>query len=221
MRPGRFIAIDGAEGVGKSTQAAHLAKHLAHGNRATLVVREPGGTPVGEAIRALLLDPKSSISTRAEALLFMASRAELVDEVILPALKRGETVIADRFFLSTYAYQICARNLPEDAVRTANSFATAGLAPDLTILLQLPVARGLARAAERGEHDRLESAGDAFHEAVEGAFTLFKEPAWQAAHPECGPVIAIDADGDEYRVLARIVEALNTRWPEPEVNSGS
>jgi len=216
VRPGRFIVIDGAEGVGKSTQAARLAEYLTRGNQPAVVVREPGGTPIGEVIRALLLDPKSSISARAEALLFMASRAELVEEVILPALAKGETVIADRFFLSTYAYQICARNLPEDTVRAANNFATAGLAPDLTILLRLPVARGLARAAERGEHDRLESAGDVFHEAVERAFTLFKEPAWQASHPECGPVVAVAADGDADQVFARIIEVLKKRWPEPQ-----
>ena len=214
MKPGRFIVIDGAEGVGKSTQAARLAEYLARGNRAPVVVREPGGTPAGETIRAFLLDPESAISTRAEALLFMASRAELVDQVIQPALARGETVIADRFFLSTYAYQICARDLPEGAVRAANSFATAGLAPDLTILLQLPAARGLARAAERGEHDRLESAGDVFHEAVERAFSQFKEAAWQAAHPESGPVVAIEADGDADLVFARIVDVIRTRWPE-------
>lgn len=221
MRPGRFIVIDGAEGVGKSTQAARLAEYLGRGSHTPVVVREPGGTPAGETIRALLLDPKGAISARAEALLFMASRAELVDQVILPALARGETVIADRFFLSTYAYQICARNLPEEAVRAANDFATAGLAPDLTILLQLPAARGLARAAERGEHDRLERAGEVFHEAVGRAFTLFRDPAWQAAHPECGPVVAIDADGDADSVFARIVGAMKTRWPGSVTNSES
>ncbi|MBC7791798.1 MAG: dTMP kinase [Anaerolineae bacterium] len=214
MRTGRFIVIDGAEGVGKSTQAARLAQYLARDSPAPLVVREPGGTPAGETIRALLLDPRSALSARAEALLFMASRAELVDEVIAPALGRGQTVIADRFFLSTYAYQIGARNLPEEAVRAANHFATAGLAPDLTILLRLPAARGLARAAERGEHDRLEGAGNAFHEAVERAFMLFNEPYWQAAHPECGPVVAIDADGSADQVFARIVAAFKARWPE-------
>jgi dTMP kinase len=211
--PGRFIVIDGAEGVGKSTQVARLAEHIARQSHPPLVVREPGGTPAGEAIRALLLDPAGAISARAEALLFMASRAELVETVIAPALARGTTVIADRFFLSTYAYQICARGLPEDSVRESNSFATRGLVPDLTVLLHLPAARGLSRAAERGEHDRLERAGDAFHEAVERAFTRFKEPNWQAAHPECGPVVAIDADGTQDEVLFRILEVLEARWP--------
>ncbi|MBW7932941.1 MAG: dTMP kinase, partial [Gemmatimonadaceae bacterium] len=137
--PGRLIVFEGVEGAGKTTQLERLALRLGRHGAQVRTLREPGGTPVGDEIRALLLRPGAQIPPRTEALLFMASRAALVDEQVRPALARGEIVLLDRFFLSTYAYQVGGRGLPEDAVRDANAFATGGLVPDVTVLLTLPV----------------------------------------------------------------------------------
>lgn len=206
--------LDGAEGVGKSTQIRRLAEHLERRGERVLLVREPGGTAVGEAIRTLLLDPGGELGAVGETLLFLASRAELVERVIAPALVRGETVLADRFFLSTYAYQGAARGLDLEQVRAANRFATGGLVPDLTILLHLPVARGLERAAVRGGHDRMERVGGDFHERVQRAFEAFLDPAWQAAHCECGRIVGTSGEGGEVEVFERVLAAMRERWPE-------
>ena len=120
--------MEGVEGAGKSTQLALLQRLLTDAGRACVTFREPGGTPLGDEIRRVLLSPDSTISPRAEALLFMASRAELVDRNVRPALAAGQTVILDRFFLSTYAYQIGGRGIAESDVRAANAVATQGLA---------------------------------------------------------------------------------------------
>jgi dTMP kinase len=212
--PGRLLVFEGAEGAGKSTQIAMLAHALRARGVPHLVVREPGGTPTGETIRALLLDPAHEMVPTTETLLFLASRAELVASVIRPALGAGRLVIADRFFLSTYAYQVGGRRLPDEAVRAANSFATAGLVPDLTILLRHRPAAGLERADRRGPRDRIERAADSFHEAVAAAFDRFAEPAWQARHPECGAIIGVDAEGPPDAVFERVSAALAARWPE-------
>jgi dTMP kinase len=209
---GRLIVFEGGEGSGKSTQLRRLSATLASGKIPHVCLREPGGTPVGTEVRRVLLDRASDIVTRAEALLFMASRAQLVEREIRPALARGDVVLLDRFFLSTYAYQIAGQGLPESEVRAANSFATAGLVPDLTLLLTFPVAEGLARAARRAAaHDRMEAMGESFHDRVAAAFASYAEPAWQQAHPECGPIVAIDARGTEPQVTQRTMDALVER----------
>ena len=123
-------------------------------------------------------------------------------------------MLADRFFLSTYAYQVHGRGLPEEELRTANALATGGLVPDLTLLLALPVEEGLARALRRGGHDRMEQAELAFHERVTRAFETFSEKSWQDAHAECGPIELVDAAGDQTAVLGRVLAALRARWPE-------
>jgi dTMP kinase len=210
---GALVVLDGTEGAGKSTQARLLVERFQRAGLRALAVREPGGTPQGDAIRDLLLDPRRTLDARAEALLFMASRAQLVHDVIRPALDAGQVVVADRFFLATYAYQVAGRGLPEDEIRRANALATGGLVPDITLLLSLPVAEGLRRAGARGEHDRMERSGDAFHERVAAAFQAFAEPAWQATHPESGPIVLIDASGPVAAVTSRIDEALAGRWP--------
>ena len=214
MSRGLLIVFEGAEGAGKSTQLKRLAEWLDARGREVVSLREPGGTAVGDEIRRLLLDPDSEIAPRAEALLFMASRAQIVERRIRPALERGSIVLLDRFFLSTYAYQGHGRGLPEDEIRVANSMATGGLVPDLTVLLTLPVEAGLARAMDRGGHDRMERTEIAFHERVTRAFDVFATPAWQAAHAECGPIVAVDGRGTETEVFARLVETLRTRWPD-------
>ncbi len=211
---GGLIVLEGIEGVGKSTQLRHLRRVLdARGIAATLL-REPGGTPAGDEIRRLLLDPASELDERTEALLFMASRAQLVADVIRPALQRGEFVLLDRFFLSTYAYQIAGRGLPEDEVRRANALATGGLIPDLTLLLDLSAGTALARAAQRSAQDRIERSGAEFYDRVRAAFVEFASPAWQQSHPEAGPIVLVDANGDEPTVAQRIEQAVNVRWPQ-------
>lgn len=205
--------LEGPEGVGKTTQLRLVAEWLTARGAEVVAVREPGGTVLGDEIRRILLDPASDIVPHAEALLFMASRAQLVEREIVPALERGAVVLVDRFFLSTYAYQCGGRGLPEDEVRVANRLATGGLVPDLTLLLLLPVREGLARAAARGGHDRMERADAAFHDRVAAAFRDFAAPAWQAGHPECGPIVVVDATGDEQSVLARLLSELHARWP--------
>jgi dTMP kinase len=199
-----LVVLEGPEGVGKSTQVRHLGDRFERAGLRYCLVREPGGTPLGDAIRTLLLDPRWVVDARAEALLFMASRAALVRDVIRPALAAGTFVIADRFFLSTYAYQVAGRGLPETEVRNANRLATDGLVPDLTLLLDLSPEEGLRRAAGRAQHDRIERSGDAFHRLVGDAFVEFTTERWQSAHPECGPVVRIDASGTVLDVSSRI-----------------
>jgi len=167
-----FITFEGPDGSGKSTQIALLAEHLRISGREVVTVREPGGTLMGERIRAILLGEGGAveISPRADALLFNASRAQLVAEVIAPALARGAIVIADRFFDSTLAYQGFGSGLPLDELRAAISFATAGLTPHLTILLDLPAEEGLARKSGDGR-TRFEEGFDAdFHARVAEGF---------------------------------------------------
>ena len=210
---GALIVFEGVDGAGKSTQVRRLGDRLRDAGIFCMVVREPGGTPVGDVIRSLLLDPAQHLDARTEALLFMASRAQLVRDVIDPVLERGGFVLSDRFFLSTYAYQVAGRGLPEAEVRRANALATGGLVPDLTLLLDLPSTEGSRRAERRGSRDRMEQSGEAFQARVQAAFTEYANPEWQAGHPECGPIALIDAGGSEEEVSARIVEVLAERWP--------
>jgi dTMP kinase len=145
----------------------------------------------------------------------MAARAELCDREIRPALKRGLVVLLDRFFLSTYAYQVVGRGLPEDEVRAANRLATGGLVPDLTVLLDHPVSSGLDRAAARGGRDRIEQAAHGFHRDVAEAFRRFTERRWLAAHPEAGPIELVDASGAREEVARRVLDVLARRLGEP------
>jgi dTMP kinase len=207
--------FEGGEGSGKSTQLRRVSAALARREVPHVCLREPGGTPLGTEVRRLvLLERTADITHRAEALLFMASRAQLVEREIRPALERGDVVLLDRFFLSTYAYQIAGHGLPEDEVRAANRFATGGLTPDLVLLLTFPVTEGLARAGRRAAaHDRIEAMGEAFHRRVAAAFGTFADPSWQSDHPECGPIVPIDAEGREDEVAERVTAALAARWP--------
>jgi dTMP kinase len=214
VRTGRLIVIEGSEGAGKTTQLKLLTERLRASGFDVLPLREPGCTPLGDAIRALLLDPSQHILPPAEALLFMASRAQLVRDEIDPALDRGVVVLMDRFFLSTYAYQIDGRGLPEEQVRSANALATAGLVPDLNIVLQISASEGMQRASARGERDRMEQSGDEFHARVERAFTRFVSGDWQRAHRECGLVVEVDGRGTPEAVHERVVNSLAQNLPE-------
>ena len=213
MSRGLLIVFEGPEGAGKSTQLRLLADALGASGANVVAVREPGGTIVGDEIRRILLDPASDIVPRSEALLFMASRAQLVEREIRPALAEGAVVLVDRFFLSTYAYQGDGRGLPEHELRQANAMATNGLVPDLTLLLTIPVETGLARALERGQHDRMERVELEFHARVARAFERFATESWQRVHPECGPIVLIDGAGNADVVCGRVRAALHARWP--------
>jgi dTMP kinase len=166
--PGRLIAFEGVEGAGKSTQLDLLCRALEGRGREVVVTREPGGTPAGERVRGLLLDPEVELHPRTEALLFAAARAELVEAVIRPALERGAVVLCDRYLDSSLAYQGAARGLGQGPVEEVNRFATGGLLPDLVVLLDLGPASGLGRRA--GQLDRIEAQDLDFHRRVRQAF---------------------------------------------------
>ncbi|MEO7520634.1 MAG: dTMP kinase, partial [Gemmatimonas sp.] len=180
---GRFIVMEGGEGVGKTTQWQQVTARLQSAGHRVVALREPGGTPAGDLLRSVLLDPSSALVPNAEALLFAASRAQLVEAVIRPALADDATVLVDRFLLSTYAYQGAGRGIPVEALRAINHVATNGLTPDLTLLLALPIDDALARVRARGGADRMEREDRAFHVRVHDAFSLATSSAWQHAHP--------------------------------------
>ena len=209
-----LIVLEGPEGAGKSTQIKLLADALKKAGKTVVSLREPGGTPLGEEVRKVLLhDASLDIVPRAESLLFMAARAQIVEKAVMPALDNGATVLLDRFFLSTYAYQMAGRGLPHDQVAAANKLATGALRPDLTILLAMPASEGLARAQKRGAKDRMERADPEFHERVSKAFTEFASEEWQRANPEAGPIVTVDARGSESDVHRRVMDAI-ARLPE-------
>jgi dTMP kinase len=166
-----FLTLEGIDFSGKSTQAKMLVDALSR-ERAVCFLREPGGTPISERIRSILLDKKNlELTDRAELLLFSASRAQLVASVIRPALAKGEIVICDRYYDSTTAYQGAGRGLPMDAVRAINAFATGGLAPDLTLFIDIPVDEIERRRAAAGKgFDRMEAAGREFFQRVRDGY---------------------------------------------------
>lgn len=175
---GRLITFEGGEGAGKSTQIRLVADRLGTSGYRVRQLREPGGTAVGEAVRLILLDTAhAGMDPRAELLLYEAARAQLVGDVIEPALEAGEVVLCDRFYDSTTAYQGFGRALDVDRVDDLNRFATGGLRPDLTILLDIDPGAGVSRATTGGA-DRLESESGLFHERVRSGFLEIaaKEP---------------------------------------------
>jgi dTMP kinase len=196
---GRLIAFEGVEGSGKSTQVELLRQALEGRDREVVVTREPGGTPAGERVRALLLDPEVELGPRAEALLFAAARAELVAEVIRPALERGAHVLCDRYLDSSLAYQGAARGLGRGPVEEVNRFATGGLLPDVVVLLDLDPAAGLGRRA--GALDRIEAQDLGFHRRVRQAFCDLA-----AADP--GRFVVVDAAAPVGEVAARVQAAV-------------
>lgn len=193
MGRGRFIVFEGGEGCGKSTQAARLAAELD-----AVLTREPGGTAVGERVRAILLDPAfAGLDGRAEALLMAAARAEHAAAVIRPALERGDDVVCDRYVPSSLAYQGFARGLDLDVLRDISAWATSDLDPDLVILLTASEARLGATA------DRLEAEGAEFHARVAEGYA-----ALAAADPEHWRVV--DGDGTIDEVASRVWDAFRS-----------
>jgi len=210
--PGRFVTFEGSEGCGKSTQIAHTLTWLRSSGLTVHEVREPGGTPVGEKIRHLLKHDADGdhMKPETELLLFAASRSELVRHLILPALARGEWIVADRFHDSTTVYQGYARGLPMEDVAFINRFAIAKREPDLTLVFDLDPAearnRALRRARPVGQKDRLEDQDLKFYEAVaEGYRSLAKHQPQR--------VKLIDASGTREQIFTRIQEELRRAFP--------
>ncbi|MDH1631372.1 dTMP kinase [Pseudomonas mosselii] len=168
---GLFITLEGPEGAGKSTNREYLAARLREQGVDVVMTREPGGTPLAERIRELLLAPSEErMAVDTELLLMFAARAQHLAEVIRPALARGAVVLCDRFTDATYAYQGGGRGLPVERIAILEAFVQGQLRPDLTLVFDLPVEVGLARAAARGRLDRFEQEGQAFFEAVRQAY---------------------------------------------------
>jgi thymidylate kinase (EC 2.7.4.9) len=196
---GRLITLEGGEGAGKSTLLRGLEAHLRGQGIDLVVTREPGGTAVGEAVRGVVLDAANNdLSAEAELLLMFASRAQLVRQVIEPALAAGQWVLCDRFTDASYAYQGGGRGQPVERIAELERWAALGLRPDVTLLLDLPVSEGRARAAGRSDADRIEVEGDAFFERIRGAYR-----ARAAADPARFRVL--DASASPEAVLAQAV----------------
>ena len=203
----KLITCEGIEGSGKSTQILHLASHLRGQGREVIVTREPGGCPIADAIRRILLDPSNQqLCATAELLLYAAARAQHVEEVIRPALAKGAIVLCDRYIDATIAYQGFGRGLDLTLIQELNQVASAGLLPDLTLLFDLPVATGLSRALARNavaveNEGRFEAESLAFHERVRAGYL-------QGASQEKRFTI-IDATGTPEQVTGRVTRIVD------------
>ncbi len=186
---GFFIVFEGPDGSGKSTQLRFLAEHLESLGLSVLRTREPGGSPVSERIREIILDRDSEMTAETEALLYAAARAEHVRQVIIPVLERGDIVLCDRFIMSSLAYQGFGRQLGIKTVEKMNEIAVSGCEPDLTIFIKVTPERAFSRMNELKVHDRLEQEDMAFHERVfNGYIELSKGEG----------ILSIDARGTKY-----------------------
>lgn len=200
-----FVSFEGPDGSGKTTQLLLLRAALEERGLPVLATREPGGTRIGNAVRALLLDPENTeMSPRAETLLYVAARAQIVHEVIRPALAARSVVLCDRYGDSTLAYQGFGHGQPLDALRTLNAYATGGLQPDLTLYIDIDVATGLSRKPADGL-DRLEANALAFHEAVRAGYHTLAQ-----ADPARWLVLdgAQSIETLHSQILARVTQAL-------------
>jgi dTMP kinase len=204
---GRFITLEGGEGTGKSTQVRRLASALETQGKRCVVTREPGGSPGAEEIRALLVNGlPSRWDPLTETLLVFAARADHVERTIRPALDAGKFVVCDRFTDSTYAYQGVGRDMPRETIRRIESIVLEDFKPDLTLMLDLPVETGLARAKSRGAAEsRFESFDAAFHERLRQAFL-------DIAKRSPDRCVLIDAGGSEDEVAGAIRDAVKRRF---------
>ena len=194
---GRLITLEGGEGAGKSTALEAVRERLAQRGIDAIVTREPGGTVLGEAVRAIVLDPaRRDLSAESELLLMFAARAQLVRELIRPALAAGQWVLSDRFTDASYAYQGAGRGQPDQRIAELERWAAA-LKPDLTLLLDLPSAEGLARIGGRGQADRIELESVDFFERVRAAYR-----ARAAAEPERFRIIDASRPIEDVRAAA-------------------
>jgi dTMP kinase len=202
MAPGRLITLEGIDGAGKKTLAAGLRQALTTRGHDVHLLREPGGVRAAERIRELVKDPDSLIGSRAEALLYAAARAQLVEEALRPLLARGTLVLLDRFVDSSLAYQGAGRGLGIEQVQAINAFATGDLIPDRTLLLRLPAEQARARSRDRlTPPDRLEREADEFFARIVAAYD-------ELAAAEPTRIAVIDASGDRAQVLADALTAV-------------
>ena len=200
-----FISLEGPDGGGKSTQALRLVEHLRAQGLEVLMTREPGGTAIGDQIRRVLTDlGNTPMHPRTELLLFSASRAQLCHEVIRPHLQAGGMVVSDRFYDSTFAYQGYGHRLDLEALRHITAFATGGLVPDLTLLLDLPAQDGLLRRKKHGEWNRLDAYDLPFHERVRQGFLAL-------AAADVQRWVTVDATRPAEEVQADIRRLVETR----------
>jgi dTMP kinase len=206
VAPGKFITLEGGEGAGKSTQVVRLVAMLERAGIAALATREPGGSPGAEAIRTLLLEGESERwDATSETLLFFAARRDHIARTIRPTLEAGRWVVCDRFTDSTIAYQGYGRGLPLNELAALRRFGLGDFRPDLTLILDLPVAEGLARAASRpGSADRFERLDHSFHQRLRDGFLAIAEA-------EPGRCVVIDASGDVEAVHRSIIAAVSLR----------
>jgi dTMP kinase len=202
MKRGALITIEGLDGAGKTTLAAALAPALAERGVDVRLMREPGGVDVSERVRELVKDPDLVIGARAEALLYAAARAQLVEQALEPALASGAWILLDRFVDSSLAYQGAGRGLGIEAIAAINQFATGGLTPDRTLLLTIAPAEGKARSRARtGPLDRLEREQDGFFARIADAYAVLAE-----ADP--ARIRSIDGSASPHQVLAAALDAL-------------
>jgi dTMP kinase len=200
---GLFITVEGGEGVGKTTNLTFIAQYLRAGGIDLVQTREPGGTPLAEQIRALLLDLRDeTVAAKAELLLIFAARAQHLQQVVYPALESGQWVLCDRFTDATYAYQGGGRQLDRAGIALLEQFVQGDFGPDLTLLLDMPVADGLARAGARGELDRFEQEQHAFFERVRAAYL-------ERVQSKPDRYRVIDASGSLQQVQADIARELD------------
>jgi len=203
--PACFITVEGIEGAGKSTQIERMHAWLLEHGHDVILTRQPGGTPLAEKMRDLLLDRRNSaLSPKAELLLVFAAREQFVDELVRPALARDRTVLCDRFTDSTYAYQGGGRGMNLHDLAALETFVHGDLQPDLTILLDIPIEVGLARAAQRGEADRFEIEDQAFFERVREAYLI-------RASRFTERFAVINASGDPDTVWKAVCQVLESR----------
>lgn len=200
---GKFITFEGSEGCGKSTQSKMLFEHLKAKGLRVIYLREPGGVKVSEMIRGILLNPRNKISPLAETLLYMAARAQVVQEVIKPALIAGKIVICDRFMDSTLCYQGYGLGIDIKLIKAIGNFATQGINPDLTIFLDLPVKRGLKH--RHNCEDRIEQRSVSYHEKVRRGYLAL-------AKAEPRRIRAVKVEEDKFKTQSRIREIINALY---------
>ncbi len=202
---GKFIAFEGCEGAGKSTQMRLLSEYLQKKGIKHIVTREPGGSEISEAIRKVILNGKfSQMSDECEALLYAAARAQHLSDTVQPALERGDLVLCDRYVFSSYAYQGFGRGLDIKFLKNINEYAVQHFMPDVTLFLNIPPRLAFERKHGADENDRIEQAGEAFHRRVyEGYLQLLQE------YP--GEIVPVDCSGSKFETSAKIVSLLQGR----------
>ena len=203
---GVFVTFEGIEGSGKTTQVRRLSAYLSAQGIPHIVTREPGGTPLADQVRAMLLAPREeTVFPETELLLYQAARAQHVRGLLIPALEAGKVVLCDRFYDATFAYQAHARKLDAETISMLNRFASGNLVPDLTLLFDLPPELGISRVAHRGAADRIERESLDFHQAVRnGYLAIFKN--------DTGRIALIDASAPEEEVFRLLLETVAERF---------